>query len=797
MDGLLAIAPAAFLAVGALIASPPAARFGARRAAATLSAAALSAASAAFLLWRLVAIGGANVQLTLSPWSRSVFLDAPLLSVDPLAAACLCALGLLAVFAAARALVDERPEAAMPPLAVVAVAAVFVAGARIPLGLVVGWMLLDLALFFVARGGRNGLLIGQIGLLCALAGLAALPAEAGTLAGARTLPEGARILVLGAAVIRAGLFPLWWAVPRSQDAVPWQGLGVQIAPTLAGLFLALELAGARPAGVGLDTAMLVAALVAMAGGAYLAFTAGSRVGVLHWRVTVQAGWVLTALAMGDPVSRAIGVLLALDLVIAAGLRFAAEGIGDRGQARAARVAGEAAMLGIPPLLGFAARMLLYVQVLARAASLAGRSAFPSAGLDQRGLGYLALAVLFVGSVFALAPMPRELPVARTAIRGRRAFAVALLFVAAASCVLGVTVGRWSVVFEAVAGAALLDPLLLLRAPFSSGTLVWLAPLLILGAPVLGWGIRRLGLRAGGSGRRRARARELLLLTGAFEGAQQLLLRGGAVVQLRGGLVDGRRSIAITVLGGLAVGGVMLSGVPGAPPPNGGAAAAVLVVVAAVLVAILLLHGAPAAKLGALVVAYGVAAWMLWAAQVPAVVSLIKLLVGWLVVGMLAISVLQAPIDRRLVAAARRLREIEGPARSGSDRIIPLLSLAVVVVAAFGIWVHVAPPGEGLPPAVVEPAIVLFGGGVLVLIFAASALELACGVLLSLLGAEVAYALVDPGLVVTGGLAVFDMLFAILASFFVGLAAPPPRVREDDEEEGRPEEAARVRPEVRG
>jgi hypothetical protein len=66
---------------------------------------------------------------------------------------------------------------------------------------------------------------------------------------------------------------------------------------------------------------------------------------------------------------------------------------------------------------------------------------------------------------------------------------------------------------------------------------------------------------------------------------------------------------------------------------------------------------------------------------------------------------------------------------------------------------------------------LCAGGVLTAVFAGSSLRLAIGVLAALAGFELIYARIDPGLLITGGLAVFQMTFALVASLFLGPAPP--------------------------
>jgi hypothetical protein len=140
-------------------------------------------------------------------------------------------------------------------------------------------------------------------------------------------------------------------------------------------------------------------------------------------------------------------------------------------------------------------------------------------------------------------------------------------------------------------------------------------------------------------------------------------------------------------------------------------------------------------------------------------------------------VLQAPIDRRLVESARRLRQIRAPTGESalSERLLPVFSLGAAGLLAYGMH-SAAVPDQLLPAALLKPALMLAGGGILTAVFARTALQLSCGVILVLIGFELAYTRLDPGLLITGGLASFQLLLAIVASHFLGLSptsdAPP-------------------------
>ena len=80
--------------------------------------------------------------------------------------------------------------------------------------------------------------------------------------------------------------------------------------------------------------------------------------------------------------------------------------------------------------------------------------------------------------------------------------------------------------------------------------------------------------------------------------------------------------------------------------------------------------------------------------------------------------------------------------------------------------------DALPGGLMPMALVLIAGGVLTAVFARSPLQLAAGVLLALAGFDLIYARLEGGLLITGGLAVFQLAFAIVAGAFIGLDARP-------------------------
>jgi hypothetical protein len=311
------------------------------------------------------------------------------------------------------------------------------------------------------------------------------------------------------------------------------------------------------------------------------------------------------------------------------------------------------------------------------------------------------------------------------------------------------------------------------------------------APLLGFGLRRRTTSASGRGSVGAGAlRAVINLTALFDAGLRLTLRFGELAQVRSGLVEGRRAMATTVLSAIVIGVALLGPLPPtavAAWPTAWAWPLLLGAIASTLA--LLLLRARLWMLVAVVAGHAVAGLHLALSGAPIFVGLVQFLVGLLAAGMLAISVMQAPIDRRLVAAARRLRGLQargalgpgpGPDRSqGSERLVLLLSMAVLTGIAVGL-----PPVRsvsGLSGAELAPALVLLAGGLLSVLYARSALHLSCGVLLVLTGFEAIYGLLDAGLLITGIMAVVQLLFAVVASAFVG--SSPAVLRPDGEGEG--------------
>lgn len=281
---------------------------------------------------------------------------------------------------------------------------------------------------------------------------------------------------------------------------------------------------------------------------------------------------------------------------------------------------------------------------------------------------------------------------------------------------------------------------------------------------------------------RARTEQMLRLTDLFDMLRSALIGAGRVLHRGLGLVEGRRTMAWTLLAGVTVGLTLLAsagpGTSEALPLSQGLPAWIL---AALLVLALLLVPMPAVALGVVLGAGLLSGYVLWSSaelqglpaedfvalpivQDPAaiaVAALVKPLAGLVVVAILTISVLQAPGEG---AGDPRARLLDVPPRVGSEPL--LLGLAFLIANFIIAGLRSTTLAVALPPEVLRPALCLIGGGVLVAVFARRPLRLAASVLVALIGFEMIYARIDPGLVVTGGLAAFQILLAILASLFV-------------------------------
>jgi hypothetical protein len=148
-----------------------------------------------------------------------------------------------------------------------------------------------------------------------------------------------------------------------------------------------------------------------------------------------------------------------------------------------------------------------------------------------------------------------------------------------------------------------------------------------------------------------------------------------------------------------------------------------------------------------------------------VIALIKLVTGAFVLAIMASSTLEAEESAdRTTAATRRLASLQ-PSAPGGWGIVPALAILLGLVLVLGIKSEVAL--DRLPDLILQSGLMLGVGGVVAVVLAREPLRLAVGTMLGVIAFELVYARLDPGLVVTGALAGFQLLFALVASYFVG------------------------------
>lgn len=753
MAHLVLLVPVAGLALASLLAYKRT-LVGRRTGAATVTASLTAAIGALAVLVLAFQSAPAEMVLVLSPWGFTSFAESIALSATPLTGAALLLVTALATLVSVRAAVAADPRPGAAPLVVAAASALFVLGAAKPLGLVFAWLVLDVALFLFAGTGRHGLLSGQLGLMMAVGAVATLPWEpAGGGSGVfEGLRQGGRFLLVSAGAVRMGLFPIWWAVPPTDRDREWLSLGIRLAPIVAGGYLVLLLAAMAPLGSGLTGPALLPVVLSVLGAAALSWLAAQRTESHDWQTAAQATLLLMAAVVGGNIGQAIGLIVLVDLVL---VRSAIVLVGGRGSRRAGRIVVWALALaaaGVPPTLGFAGRWLLYRELL------------------FSGLGVVVLAIVAATIVTTTALWDSmrlrgsigQLP--RTAL-------VAAGVLAASDWILGIALPYLEPVIVPVVGTSLPRPLSeivsgLSSPPALANTVVLLAAVLSPAAVAL---VVRRTPRAFGDARRRGLRRAFRLTRASAELAGGFI-RAGAMVHRVTGLLESRRAMAWTVMAAAITASALV--VSGGAQESTAAAPAVTAVglfvfaVAGVVGVATVLARRPGFSLAAVLVAYLLSGAVLWLSAVPWQIVLIKLFAGALAIAILAIGVLQAPLDRPL-AGARSLIGAAGVPESGEDRILPALSLAIGLLIALG--TGTVGPVASVPPEILRPAFALAAAGVVAAVFAPSSLRLAVGVLVALVGFELAYAWLDPGLVVTGALAAFQLLFAVVASYYVGMS----------------------------
>jgi hypothetical protein len=774
MADLLVLAPGALLLAGAVLVFLAPARLSRWQGELPWSAAFLAVVAAALLALRAAQIAPMPLELQLSTWSDAPVVTGPALRVDEMAALSMLLTCVIVFIGLLRARVERvNPGVTIGPLLVASAAVLFVASTCQLLGLVFAWLILDVSILVATGGRRRSLIASQVGLLVVLISVIGVPAATSAICvtAAGGLSGLSRYLLIVAGIIRMGLYPFWWSLPHTDAYHVWKGPLIRLAPTIAGAVLVLRVVQFSQVGEGPNAVGLAFALVAVGFGAVLAFLSRHGVAAQDWATTVHAGLVCIAASFGGPVSLAIALVLLLDLAIdrTAEFVFLRSPMTEIRPARWARNVVALGLAGIPPTLGFAGRWLLFRELLIR-------RALPE------------LAVVFVATVLTTPTFARrrgpEAPPEPAMTRRWRPLTAILVVLAGLTVFLGIGFATLQPLLVQLASLGLSQPLgelstILRQLLTLSGRAARaddaLLLLIVLGAPALGLALQRAGWsgRAAGSVAGR-RLRRRLWLTRPARRLLASVIRAGAAVQSWSGLGEVRRTMAWTLLAVVLSGTAMIVALspahrPVVPPAATGGPAAVAFLVAAVIAAVLVLSSSAMLTLVALAAGYLVAAlWPVIAADfAPGAVTVaaIKLLVGAIVVAILAISLLQDPRHQRLADAARRLRQLRGAAAEGRDRALPALAVLAGLVISFGL--HSTTFVDQLPDAVLRPAAALITGGLLGLVFARSVLRLVAGVLLALIGFEVIYARLDDGLMVTGGLAAFQLLFAIVASLFVG------------------------------
>jgi hypothetical protein len=268
--------------------------------------------------------------------------------------------------------------------------------------------------------------------------------------------------------------------------------------------------------------------------------------------------------------------------------------------------------------------------------------------------------------------------------------------------------------------------------------------------------------------RRSLARRALRLTALADALGSGLLALGAALQRVSGLIEGRRVRVWTLAAAAIVAVLPLR--PALEPPGpipGGWLATLPFLVAGAIALAMLLDPRPLTTLIALGAAYLLSAASLAATGGEGlVVALLQLVAGTMVVAMLALAAASGPTERPSRRSARRLGTLVPGAAGGRD--LGLLALALLSALAIVAGIRALSFPLEVPEAVLRPALALAFGGVLVVVAAGQSLRLIAGVLLALVGFQLAYAHLDPGVLIAAGLAVFQLLFTVVAGYFVGL-----------------------------
>jgi hypothetical protein len=674
-------------------------------------------------------------------WSRALG-GGPSLELDLRGAILLAALAMLVAVAVFQASAASLESLAWP-LLIAACSMLFVASSASPLGLVAAWLILDALLFRSGLISRRGLLASQLGLWILISALAALPIDHETLrAGDGAIWEIAwsqlRGYLVVAGAVRMGLYPFTWTVPRTPVEALWRGPLTRIAPLTAGLALLLRAATQLPTEQNLPHLGLIAfGLLVLLAAAVLAGTALDRGQVLDSICMITAAIAVLAVAVPGRVVPDLVLGLGLDLVLGRGLMFLAEA---NGSARLSRLwwLGAAGALGLPGTLGFGLRWwqlagwfpelpalygILLLLGLALPVAVLRPPVWTSPDRDRPGpieaparfVG-LVLGILGILATLLLLGVPTTLALPVPSVNLRLALGLVL------PLVLG----------------------LLLRSeriPTTRG----------------GWGSSRLGH---------------WLRTGAFFDAwRSALIQAGRALHRSINLMDSRRTMAWTVFAGLVIGLSILASDVGQAPAIGMGGGATLWLVTVAIAYLVLLADRPLTQLASLTAVFllGSLALVTTMGQddpaVLQIIALVKLLAGMVVVAILAIGSLESQRRADRAVSWRKAwwhRDRSMPA----ERRFLLLAAPVTFLLLSGIQSDLL--ARQLPVELLRPALTLICAGLLGTVFAEGTLRLACCAFVALVGFELIYSRLDPGLLVTGGLAAFQIMLALLVSAFFGI-----------------------------
>jgi len=260
------------------------------------------------------------------------------------------------------------------------------------------------------------------------------------------------------------------------------------------------------------------------------------------------------------------------------------------------------------------------------------------------------------------------------------------------------------------------------------------------------------------------------LADVYDAWRSGLIQAGRVLHRSVNLMDSRRTMAWTLFAAMVIGLSMLKAPAGSSPQPLDSAWPLTLLAGALGLGILMAER-PLVQLVALIGAQLLGAWVLVASPGPAavvdprVIAMVKLVTGWVVVGILTVGTVQQldsgrssqrPLEALLakqVGASSERRFLFGTAVLGFVLVLGIQSETLV---------------ESLPLPLLRPALLLISAGLLGTVFAEGALRLACSAYLIFIGLELVYARLDPGLLITGGLAVFQILFALMIAGFFGI-----------------------------